>query len=86
MPEAARTFFSLPLTLIQYVRKHAVELAGIKKQTFAGGTEIKLSLFDDHYLEMASATAWTFAAAFAKFEVEYGVECCFNIGCIFVSS
>jgi len=74
MPEATLNICLFPLTLIQYAREHAFEFARIKKQAFTGRAEIELGSIDNHRLKMASTTAWTLAAAFAKFQIENGIE------------
>jgi hypothetical protein len=74
MPEAARAICACSPILIQYAREHAVELTQIKKQTFAGRTEIKFSSFNNYCLEMAPYTTRTLTAAFAKFQIENGIE------------
>ena len=74
MPEAARAICACSRILIQYAREYAVELTRIKKQTFAGRAEIKFSSFNNHCLEMAPYTTRTLTAAFAKFQIEDGIE------------
>jgi hypothetical protein len=85
MPEATRTICSLSQVLIQYAWEHAIELTRIKKQTFAGRTEVELGSFNNHCLEMASNAARALAAAFAKFQVENGIEYLVDFGRIFAS-
>jgi len=72
MPEATRIGCGFPLT--QNAREHAIELAWIKKQAFAGRAEIKLGTFDNHCLEMASAAARTLAATLVKIQIVNGIE------------
>jgi hypothetical protein len=86
MPEAALNSCLFLLNLIQYAREHAFELARIKKQAFAGRAEIELGSIDNHCLEMASTTAWTLAAAFAKFQINNGIEHFLDTGPIFAVS
>jgi hypothetical protein len=73
MPEVTRIVCGFRLT--QNAGKHAFELAWIKKQAFAGRAEIKLGIFDNDCLEMASAAARTLAATRAKIQLVHGVEC-----------
>ena len=72
MPEVTRIGCGFPLT--QNTGEHAFELARIKKQAFAVRTEIKLGIFDNHCLEMASAAARTLAATRAKIQMVNGIE------------
>ena len=86
MPEAASTVCAFSQAQIEYAREHAIEFAGIKKQAFAGGAEIKLGSFDNHSLELAPAAAWALAATFAKLQIENGIEYLVYFSRIFASS
>jgi hypothetical protein len=85
MPEATRVTCSISQILIQYAREHAIEFTWIKKQTFAGRAEIKFSSFNNHCLEMAPYTTRTLTAAFAKFQIENGIEYFVDFGRILAS-
>ena len=86
MPEAALDICLFVLTLIEYSREHAFELARIKKQAFAGRAEIELGSIDNYCLEMASIAARALAVAFAKFQIDNGIEHFLDTGRIFARS